>query len=119
MEGRAEDNNAAFSAKEQDQCLGFCIFSMAKSRQGLQSGNIEYVFQADVGCNSCQLRCPFRISLAVMCFAEERLSSKAEVPSKESQEEVTTVSGNENLCSLFCMCTFFLPLFSCLFHLLL
>lgn len=67
---------------------------MQNGKQGLQSGNIKCVFQADVGCNSCQLRWPFRISFAVMCFAEERLSSKAEVPSNESQEEVTTVSGN-------------------------
>ncbi|KAL2307495.1 hypothetical protein Nmel_000464 [Mimus melanotis] len=31
-----------------------------------------------------------------MCFAEERLSSNAEVPSNESQEEVTTVSDSKN-----------------------
>lgn len=55
---------------------------------------VECGFQTDVGCNSCQLRYPFRISFAVMCFAEESASPKAEVPRKWSQEKVTTVSGN-------------------------
>lgn len=91
---------------------------MQNSKQGLRTGNVECGFQTGVGCNSCRLRCPFRVSFAVMCFAEERVPSKAEVPRKPSQEKVTTVSGNYNIYSLFCVCTFFLPLFSCLFSLL-
>lgn len=67
---------------------------MQNSKQGLRSGNVECGFQTDVGCNSCQLRCLFRLSFAVMCFAEERVPSKAEVPRKLNQEKVTTVSGN-------------------------
>jgi len=53
-----------------------------------------------------------------MCFAEERVPSKAEAPRKLSQEKVPTISGNQNLSSLFCVCAFFLTLFSCLFTLL-
>lgn len=67
---------------------------MQNSKQSLRSGNVACGFQTDVGCNSCQLRCPFRISFALMCFAEEHVPSKAEVPRKLSQEKVTTVSGN-------------------------
>lgn len=78
---------------------------MQNSKQGLQSGNVECGFQTDAGCNSCQLRCPFGVSFAVVCFAEH-IPSKAEVPRKPIQEKVTTVSGNENLPSLFCVMHF-------------
>lgn len=64
------------------------------SKQGLRTGNVKCGFETGVGCNSCQLRCPFRVSFAVMCFAEEHVPSKAEVPRKLSQEKVTAVSGN-------------------------
>lgn len=67
---------------------------MQNSKQGLRSGNVECVFQTAVGCNSCQLRCLFRVSFAVMCFAEEHVPSEAEEPRELSQEEVFTVSGN-------------------------
>ncbi|NXG15542.1 SKAP2 protein, partial [Grallaria varia] len=37
------------------------------------------------------------VSFIVMCFTEERVPSKAEVPRKESQEDVTTDSDSENI----------------------
>lgn len=59
--GNHRNNNVPTSVKLQN------------SKQSLQSGNIVCVLQADVGCNSCQLRWPSRISFAVMCLLQKNV----------------------------------------------